>query len=205
MNHKEDKLSAGWKWIDQVHGETGRAVLRELAEISPELVDYIVGFGYGEVYQQSQLSARSKQMVIVASLVGVGHAPTQLKVHMQAALRSGGGISDLEALLQLILPYLPEENLAVAQAQLSMLKLNRTDSAMVQEISSSDQHRIRLAALFAWGGDGEATHKALKAALEDGMSIDEVKSQILLMLLYAGFPSAMNAMSQLKDALQTWS
>jgi alkylhydroperoxidase/carboxymuconolactone decarboxylase family protein YurZ len=201
MKEQADRREQGWKWIDIVHGETGRAVLTELAETSPELVQYIVRFGYGEVYQQSDLDLPTRQLVIVSSLISISHAPKQLKVHMGAALNVGCTIGHLRALLDLVADFLPGTAIEGGWEQLRSLESGLPSGKNSEPFSIRQRHLIRLAAMFAASLEEDAVTNAVRLALKDGVTVQEIKSQILLMLLYAGFPAAMNAMAKLKAAL----
>lgn len=201
MEQATDREKQGWDWIDLVHGETGHAVLSELAETSPELVQYIVGFGYGEVYQQSQLDLPTRQLVIVSSLIAIGHAPTQLKVHMRAAMNVGCTFQQLTSLIHLLTYFLPDMAIETAREQLDALDVQRSSDQPDEPFSNRKKHLIRLAAMFAGAIDEQLVREEVRLALKEGVLVQEIKSQILLMLLYAGFPAAMNAMAKLKVAL----
>jgi len=201
MGQATDRWKQGWEWIDLVHGETGRAVLSELAETSPELVQYIVAFGYGEVYQQSELDLPTRQLVIVSSLIAIGHAPTQLKVHMRAALNVGCTFHQLHSLLHLLADFLPDAAIETAWEQLYALDIQPPSEQSSEPFSNRQKHLIRLAAMFAGAIDEQLVHEEVRLALKEDVLVEEIKSQILLMLLYAGFPAAMNAMAKLKMAL----
>jgi 4-carboxymuconolactone decarboxylase len=201
MKEQVDRWEQGWKWIDLVHGETGRSVLSELAETSPDLVQYIVGFGYGEVYQQSDLDLPTRQLVIVSSLIAIGHAPTQLKVHMGAALNVGCTVGHLMSLLDLVADFLPVTAIEGGWEQLRALESGHSSGKISEPFSVRQKHLIRLAAIFAASLEEDVVNEAVRLALKDGVTVQEIKSQILLMLLYAGFPAAMNAMAKLKAAL----
>lgn len=201
MEKATDRWVKGWEWIDLVHGETGRSVLSELAETSPELVQYIVGFGYGEVYQQSELDLPTRQLVIVSSLTAIGHAPMQLKVHMSAALNVGCTSMQLRSLLHLIADFLPDTAIETGWEQLLAIESQFPSDKISEPFSVRQSHLIRLAAMFAGSSEDQLVKEAVRLALSEGVSVQEIKSQILLMLLYSGFPAAMNAMTKLRVAL----
>lgn len=59
-----------------------------------------------------------------------------------------------------------------------------------------------VAALTAMGTAGPQLKYHIKAALNVGVLVEEVKEIIILMTVYAGFPSAINAMNILKEVMK---
>src|SRR5690606_34284742 len=64
-------------------------LLEALRDIAPDLGRYVVEFPYGDVYTRPGLSLKEREMITVASLITQGHAQTQLKNHIRAALHVG--------------------------------------------------------------------------------------------------------------------
>lgn len=59
-----------------------------------------------------------------------------------------------------------------------------------------------VAALTAMGTAEPQLKYHINAALNVGVSVEEVKEIIILMTVYAGFPSAINAMNILKEVMK---
>ena len=68
----------------------GTAQLREsLADIAPELGDWIVDFAYGDVVSRPALDLRTRELATVAALTALGNAAPQLRAHIKGALNAG--------------------------------------------------------------------------------------------------------------------
>jgi len=64
-------------------------IVKRLKDISPDLGRFIVEFAFGDIHSRPALGVREREIAIVASLVTLGHASTELKSHIKAALNVG--------------------------------------------------------------------------------------------------------------------
>lgn len=62
--------------------------MKTLSEISPELWDMVVSFGFGEIYSRETISFPKREIVTLTTLITQG-AFDQLEVHLRAALKVG--------------------------------------------------------------------------------------------------------------------
>jgi 4-carboxymuconolactone decarboxylase len=77
-------------------------VVESLAEICPDLGNYIVEFGFGDVYSRPGLNLQQRELATVAALTALGNATPQLKVHIAAALNVGLSREEIvETILQM--------------------------------------------------------------------------------------------------------
>lgn len=60
-----------------------------LADVAPDFARLLIEFPFGDVYSRPGLALRDREIATVAALTAIGHAPAQLKVHVQAALNVG--------------------------------------------------------------------------------------------------------------------
>lgn len=91
----------GRRTLERVTGGSGRAVVDGLADIAPELGEFIVDFCYGEVIGRPGLDLKTRELSTVAALAALGHAQPQLKVHVRGALNVGATRAEIvEVLLQ---------------------------------------------------------------------------------------------------------
>jgi len=60
-----------------------------LADVAPELGDWIVDFAYGDVVSRPQLDLRTRELATVAALTALGTAGPQLRSHIKGALNAG--------------------------------------------------------------------------------------------------------------------
>lgn len=87
--------------LERVTGSSGRAVVRGLDDIAPELGNFIVDFCYGDVIGRPGLDLKTRELSTIAALAALGHAQPQLKVHVHGALRVGATREEIvEILLQ---------------------------------------------------------------------------------------------------------
>ena len=60
-----------------------------LGKISPDLVKFIIEFGYGDIYSRNILSKKHRQIATIAALSAMGNASSQLIFHIKAGLNIG--------------------------------------------------------------------------------------------------------------------
>jgi 4-carboxymuconolactone decarboxylase len=82
-------------------GDTGQLVVDALADVSPDLAHYIVGWGFGEILARPVLPARDRELLTIGMLTALGGCETELKLHVGAAIDAGLGPAEVvEALVQ---------------------------------------------------------------------------------------------------------
>ena len=81
LNH-QDLMARGLAKLNEIDGEQGDKVRQALADISPDLGKYIIGFAFGEIYQRPQLDVRQRELVTLAALAAQGGCENQLRVHI---------------------------------------------------------------------------------------------------------------------------
>lgn len=97
-----DRYDRGLEKIRQIYGETGERVIESLKGISPDFAGYIIEFPFGDIYSRDGLDPKSREIAIVASLVTMGNASSQLKVHINGALNVGCSRTEIiEVIMQM--------------------------------------------------------------------------------------------------------
>ncbi|MFF3449639.1 carboxymuconolactone decarboxylase family protein [Streptomyces sp. NPDC002667] len=97
---REERFEHGMTVLGQVDGESGRRVVAALGDINPELGHQIVAWGFGDIYDRSQLAPRERQLVTLGMLTALGGCEPQLEVHVNASLNVGLSPEEIvEALL----------------------------------------------------------------------------------------------------------
>jgi 4-carboxymuconolactone decarboxylase len=97
-----DRYDIGLEKIRQVYGQTGEGVIENLKDISPDFARYIIEFPFGDIYSRDGLDPKSREIAIVASLVTMGNALSQLKVHINGALNVGCSRTEIiEVIIQM--------------------------------------------------------------------------------------------------------
>lgn len=96
--------STGKKIFRNIFGDHANDIEAMLHDLSPELARIGIDFPFGEFYVHDDLlDLKSRELITISTLVTQGTLP-QLKIHLQAALKVGCSISELEqAILQLII------------------------------------------------------------------------------------------------------
>ena len=93
----------GLTLLERLHGgHAGAAMVAELAEICPAFADMTIEWALGGVMARPGLDLVSRQLVLIASCVTLGHATQQLRAHAEAALAIGATREQIvETILQL--------------------------------------------------------------------------------------------------------
>ena len=83
-------------------GEAMEAVRRDMEGICPDFIDMTIEWAMGGVTARPGLDLVTRELVVIASCVTLGHTVTQLRAHTQAALKAGATKEQIvEAMLQL--------------------------------------------------------------------------------------------------------
>lgn len=103
--NNSNRYSIGIENLNELDKEAFQNIVDNLSEIAPELSDYIVTFAYGDIYENSHLSQREKQLIIISSLTTKGDALPQLKFHINAGLNIGLKPYEIKDVILQTLPY----------------------------------------------------------------------------------------------------
>lgn len=99
-------LQRGLATLDTIDGAQGEAVMTTLADIAPDLGQYIIGFAFGEIYNRPALDLRQRELITLAALAAQGGCENQLRVHIHAARNVGLSREEIiEAFIHCV-PYL---------------------------------------------------------------------------------------------------
>lgn len=84
-----DAHERGVEKLQGINGSGGEAVMESLADIAPDLGDYILEFAFGEVYCREGLEPQQRQLITIGALSAQGGCEPQLEVHINGALNVG--------------------------------------------------------------------------------------------------------------------
>ena len=84
-----ERFESGLIKLKEIDGEAGQQVIDGLADISPDLAEIIIEFGFGDIYQRPGLDLKSRELATVAALAALGGCQPQLNVHINGALNVG--------------------------------------------------------------------------------------------------------------------
>lgn len=101
----EDRVRRGEKLIDRMLGEERAAETRQAWRgIAPEFEAYVVEFLAGEIWSRPHLDLRTRSLVTIATLTGLGR-PLALELNIRFAIRNGATRRDITETLLQIAPY----------------------------------------------------------------------------------------------------
>lgn len=93
----------GLDYFERLFGAgAGQALVQDMEGLCPDFTDMSIEWAIGGITARPGLDCVTRELVVVASCVTLGHTVTQLRAHAQAALRAGASREQLiEAILQL--------------------------------------------------------------------------------------------------------
>lgn len=93
----------GLALLERLHGgHAGQALVDEMRDICPAFADMSIDWALGGIMARPGLDLVTRQLVLVAACVTLGHAEPQLRAHAQAAIAAGATKEQIvETILQL--------------------------------------------------------------------------------------------------------
>jgi len=93
----------GLAYFERLFGAgAGEALVRDMEDLCPDFTDMSIEWAIGGITTRPGLDYVTRELVVIASCVTLGHTVTQLRAHTQAALRAGATREEIvEAILQL--------------------------------------------------------------------------------------------------------
>jgi 4-carboxymuconolactone decarboxylase len=93
----------GLALLNDLHGDgAAQALVDDMAGICPVFVDMSIEWALGGIMSRPGLDIITRELVVIASCVTLGHPVTQLKAHAHAALAAGATRDQIiETVLQL--------------------------------------------------------------------------------------------------------
>lgn len=103
MTTNKDLRRTGLDLLEQLHGgHAGAAMVAEMQQICPDFADMTIDWAIGAIMSRPGLDLVTRELLLVASCVTMGHAMPQLRAHAEAALKIGATREQLvETVLQL--------------------------------------------------------------------------------------------------------
>lgn len=103
MLERDELHRRGLELLEQLHGgHAGEAMVAEMRDVCPFFAEMTVDWAFGGVMARPGLDLVTRQLVLIASCVTLGHAEPQLRAHVEAALAAGATREQItEAILQL--------------------------------------------------------------------------------------------------------
>ena len=86
---RDERTTAGERILEHMAPGQVQRLAAALEAVAPDMVRFVVDFGYGDVLSRPGLDLRSRQVATVAALAGLGTAREQLAFHVGASLTAG--------------------------------------------------------------------------------------------------------------------
>jgi len=93
----------GLDLLEHLHGgHAGEAIVAEMRDICPFFAEMTIDWALGGVMARPGLDLLTRQLVLIAACVTLGHAEPQLRAHVESALKTGATKEQItEVILQL--------------------------------------------------------------------------------------------------------
>jgi 4-carboxymuconolactone decarboxylase len=103
MQSNPELRRTGLDLLEKLHGgHAGAAMVAEMAKVCPEFADITIEWALGGIMARPGLDLVTRELILVASCVTLGHAMPQLRAHTEAALKVGATREQIvETILQL--------------------------------------------------------------------------------------------------------
>lgn len=90
--------------LDQLHGSgAAQALKADMEGLCPDFVDMSIEWALGGIMDRPGLDLITRELVVIASCVTLGHPVVQLRAHVHAALAAGATREQIvESILQLM-------------------------------------------------------------------------------------------------------
>ncbi|MCA9399890.1 MAG: carboxymuconolactone decarboxylase family protein [Candidatus Omnitrophica bacterium] len=85
----DERYNKGLKILNAIDPQAISRVEELLKDICPDMTRLIIEFPYGDIYSREGLDLKKRELITIASLVTLGNAEPQLKVHIQNAVNVG--------------------------------------------------------------------------------------------------------------------
>jgi 4-carboxymuconolactone decarboxylase len=93
----------GLELLETLHGgHAGEAMVAELQDVCPAFAEMTIDWAIGSIMARPGLDLLTRELILIASCVTMGHAMPQLRAHAEAALKVGATREQIvETVLQL--------------------------------------------------------------------------------------------------------
>lgn len=100
-----DRYKSGEQELSQLDSLQVKRLKDAYGDFSPELVKFILEYGYGDIFSRDNLSKKHRQIATIAALTALGNAQPQLKFHINAGLNAGVTEDEIKEIMLLMSVY----------------------------------------------------------------------------------------------------
>lgn len=99
------RYELGSKYLSMLDKNQEQIINDAYSEFSPELAQFVIEYGYGDIYSRESLDKRYRQIASIAVLTTLGNAQPQLKFHIKAGLNIGLTVDEINGIMLLMTVY----------------------------------------------------------------------------------------------------
>jgi len=85
----DERMHTGREQLARLNPNAEAALHTALDSIAPDMVEYVVAFGYGDIMARPGLDLPERQVATIAALAALGNAEPQLAFHIGGGLNAG--------------------------------------------------------------------------------------------------------------------
>lgn len=100
-----DRLANGEKLLAALDPNQRARLQSEYGTLSPDLLRYVIEFGYGDILARPGLPLARRELITIAALTAMGTAPAQLRFHINGGLNAGLPENDIREVIILMTVY----------------------------------------------------------------------------------------------------
>jgi len=102
---QENRLTIGEHELSQLDNQQMERLKNAYDDFSPELVQFILEYGYGDIFSRDNLSKKHRQIATIAVLTALGNSQPQLKFHINGGLNIGVTAEEIKEIMLLMTIY----------------------------------------------------------------------------------------------------
>lgn len=99
------RLELGKQELSKLDDTQVKNLEKAYNDFSPELVQYVLEYGYGDIFSRDNLSKKHRQIATIAALAAIGNAQSQLRFHINGALNIGVTEEEIKEVMLLMSVY----------------------------------------------------------------------------------------------------
>lgn len=104
-NKSMDRYTLGSKYLAMLKGDQEQILKDSYQSLSPELVQFTIEYGYGDIFSRNNLDIRYRQIATISALATLGNVQPQLKFHIKAGLNIGLNVEEIKEIMLLMTVY----------------------------------------------------------------------------------------------------
>lgn len=104
-NNVTDKYALGAEYLAMLKKNQEQVLQDAYQNLSPELVQFTIEYGYGDIFSRDNLDKRFRQIATISALSTLGNAQPQLMFHIEGALNIGLTVEEINEIMLLMTVY----------------------------------------------------------------------------------------------------